>query len=58
MAASLNGARIEPGSVVGAATRALTAADRLRPYCWDTTSPRTRPDQLSHAENRAATTTP
>jgi hypothetical protein len=53
MAASIDGARIEPGSVVGAATRAFTAADGLRPFCWYQDAPRTKPAQLSHAENRA-----
>jgi hypothetical protein len=53
MLASLDGARIEPGSVPGAATRAFEAADGLRPFCWYEDAPRTRPDQLSRAENRA-----
>ena len=56
MAASIDGARVEPGSVVGAATRAFAAADRLRPFCWYETAPRTESAQLSHAENRAGVT--
>jgi len=34
MLASIHGARVEPGSVVGAATRVLTAAEGLVPFCW------------------------
>lgn len=47
MAASIEGSHIEPGSVVGAATRAFAAADTLRPLCWYETAPRTEPAQLS-----------
>ncbi|MFF2731814.1 hypothetical protein ACFVS9_28385 [Streptomyces sp. NPDC058008] len=54
MLASIDGARVEPGSVLGAATRVLAAADGIRPFCWYTNAPRTRPEQLSRAENRAA----
>ncbi|MEU0836069.1 hypothetical protein [Streptomyces sp. NPDC005969] len=53
MLASIDGARVEPGSVVGAATRAAAAADTIRPFCWYEGAPRTEPSQLSHAENRA-----
>ncbi|MCX4606804.1 hypothetical protein OG402_40985 [Streptomyces anulatus] len=51
MAASIDGARIEPGSVVGAATRASAASQTIRPFCWYESAPRTEPSQLSHAEN-------
>ena len=34
MLASIDGSRVEPGSVVGAATRVLTAAQGLAPFCW------------------------
>lgn len=34
MLASIDGARIEPGSVVGAATRVLATAEGLAPFCW------------------------
>ncbi|MBD3550848.1 hypothetical protein [Streptomyces sp. SP18CM02] len=51
MLASLGGAHIEPGSVVGAATRAFAASQAIRPFCWYETGPRTGPSQLSHAEN-------
>ncbi|WP_406740746.1 hypothetical protein [Streptomyces atratus] len=51
--ASIDGARVEPGSVVGAATRAAAAADTIRPFCWYENAPRTEPSQLSLAENRA-----
>ncbi|MFB7222431.1 hypothetical protein [Streptomyces sp. NPDC056227] len=53
MLASIDGARVEPGSVVGAATRAAAAADTIRPFCWHENAPRTEPGQLSHAENRS-----
>lgn len=53
MTASIDGAYIEPGSVVGAATRAVAVADSLRPFCWYAAAPRREPAQLSHAENRA-----
>ncbi|MFE3381329.1 hypothetical protein [Streptomyces anulatus] len=51
MLASIDGARIEPGSVVGAATRAFAASQAIRPFCWYETAPRTEPSQLSRAEN-------
>ncbi|MFD4795974.1 hypothetical protein [Streptomyces anulatus] len=51
MLASLDGACIEPGSVVGAATRAAAASLTIRPFCWYKSAPRTEPSQLSHAEN-------
>ncbi|MGW5989465.1 hypothetical protein ACWFRT_13805 [Streptomyces anulatus] len=51
MLASLDGAHIEPGSVVGAATRAAAASQTIRPFCWYEDAPRTEPSQLSHAEN-------
>ncbi|WP_331728790.1 hypothetical protein OG693_39420 (plasmid) [Streptomyces sp. NBC_01259] len=53
MLASIDGAHVEPGSVVGAATRVLAAADTIRPFCWYENAPRTEASQLSHAENRA-----
>ncbi|MEU9947072.1 hypothetical protein [Streptomyces sp. NPDC047939] len=56
MLASIDGARVEPGTVVGAATRVLAAADTIRPFCWYENAPRTEPAQLSHAENRARQT--
>ncbi|MFD4868874.1 hypothetical protein [Streptomyces sp. NPDC058412] len=52
--ASLDGARVEPGSVAGAATRAFQAADSIRPFCWYTSAPRTESSQLSRAEDRIA----
>jgi hypothetical protein len=54
--ASLDGGRVYslPDAPAGAALRVFTAADALRPFCWDTTTPRTRPEQLSRAEARAA----
>ena len=54
MAASVDDVRVEPGSVVGAATRVAAAADTLRPFCWYEDAPRTTPAQLSRAENRAS----
>lgn len=54
MLASIDGARVEPGSVLGAATRAFAAADTIRPFCWYEDAPRTTPAQLSRAENWAA----
>ncbi|MDX5526166.1 hypothetical protein PV677_36465 [Streptomyces sp. DE06-01C] len=51
MLASIDDARIEPGSVVGAATRAFAASRTIRPFCWYEDAPRTEPSQLSHAEN-------
>lgn len=53
MLASIEGGRIVPGSVDGAATRAFAAADSIRPFCWYESAPRTEPSQLSRAENRA-----
>lgn len=50
--ASLDGARVYPGNVSGAATRVLAAADTIRPFCWYEDAPRTEPSQLSHSENR------
>lgn len=54
MLASIDGARVYPGSVPGAATSVRAAADSIRPFCWYENAPRTEPSQLSHAENRAA----
>lgn len=54
MLASIDGATVEPGSVLGAATRVFAAADSIRPFCWYDDAPRTEPAQLSRAENRAA----
>lgn len=51
MLASLDGACIEPGSVVGAATRAHAASTTIRPFCWYEGASRTKPTQLSPAEN-------
>ncbi|MFE5033565.1 hypothetical protein [Streptomyces sp. NPDC056683] len=52
--ASLDRARVYalPDAPAGSAIRVFTAADTLRPFCW-VDGPRTRPDQLSRAENRA-----
>lgn len=57
--ASLDGGRVYalPDAPEGAAIRVFTAADGIRPFPWVTTSPRTRADQLSRAEVRAARTT-
>lgn len=52
--ASMEGARVEPGSIVGAATRVHTAADGIRPFPWYENAPRTEPGQRSHAENRGS----
>lgn len=52
--ASLDGGRVFPGSVGGAATRVALAADAIRPFPWYEDAPRTLPSQLSRAENRAA----
>lgn len=54
--ASLDGGRVHPlpGAPDGAAIRVFTAAEGTRPFPWLTDAPRTRPDQLSHAENRQA----
>ena len=50
--ASLDGARVHPlpDAPAGAAIRVFKAARRTRPFPWNTTAPRTRPDQLSRAE--------
>ncbi|MFJ2745396.1 hypothetical protein ACIO3O_37700 [Streptomyces sp. NPDC087440] len=56
MLASLEGATVEPGSAVGAATRVLAAADTIRPFAWYEHAPRTEPAQRSRAENRTAGT--
>ncbi|MEU9615817.1 hypothetical protein AB0D56_30310 [Streptomyces sp. NPDC048209] len=34
MAASVDDVRVEPGSVLGAATRVFAAAQDLAPFCW------------------------
>jgi len=34
MLVSITGARVEPGAVVGAATRVFVAAQDLAPFCW------------------------
>ncbi|MGW0419635.1 hypothetical protein [Streptomyces sp. NPDC003015] len=54
MLASLDGARVHalPDAPPGAAIRTFTAADSTRPFCW-IDGPRTKPSQLSCAENRA-----
>ncbi|MER6257821.1 hypothetical protein ABT224_41540 [Streptomyces sp. NPDC001584] len=52
--ASLDGARVEPGTVLGAATRVFAAADGINPFPWLVDAPRTKPGQLSAAANRAA----
>ena len=54
--ASLDQARVEPGSTPGGALRVFQAADTIRPFCWHTDAPRTKPGQLSHAEIRASAT--
>ncbi|MFJ9905043.1 hypothetical protein ACIRVK_19455 [Streptomyces sp. NPDC101152] len=41
-----------PAAPPRAALRVFLAADSTRPFCW-VDGPRTRPSQLSHAENRA-----
>ncbi|MGW1412679.1 hypothetical protein [Streptomyces sp. NPDC002403] len=46
-------ARVEPGAVIGAATRVLAAADTIRPFCWYGTAPCAEPGQFSAAENQA-----
>jgi hypothetical protein len=51
--ASLDGGKVFPGEVDGAATRVAAAADTTRPFPWLTNAPRTEPSQRSHAENRA-----
>lgn len=52
--ASLDGGRVYPlpDAPPGAAVRVFTAADTIRPFCW-VEGPRTKPSQLSRAENRA-----
>lgn len=52
--ASLEGGRVYalPDAPNGTAIAVFKAADTLRPYPWLTDAPRTRPEQLSHAENR------
>jgi hypothetical protein len=55
MLASIDGGRVHPGSVDGAATRVRAAADGIRPFCWYENAPRTEPSQHSHAENRTVT---
>ena len=54
--ASLDAGRVYalPDAPSGAALRVHKAADGIRPFPWVTTSPRTRTDQLSRAEVRAA----
>lgn len=51
--ASLDGGRVYPlpDAPDGAAIRVFKAADTTHPFPW-LTAPRTRPDHLSHAENR------
>lgn len=53
--ASLDGGRVYPlpNAPDGAAIRVFKAADTTRPFAWYDDAPRTRPDQLSNAENRA-----
>ena len=57
--ASLDRARVYslPDAEPGAAIRVHKAADEIRPFPWNTTSPRTRAEQLSRAEARAMRTT-
>ena len=52
--ASLDGGRVYPlpDAPAGAAIRVFKAADTTRPFCWFD-GPRSKPSQLSHAENRA-----
>ncbi|NUP42346.1 MAG: hypothetical protein HOY76_36275 [Streptomyces sp.] len=52
--ASINGGRVYPlpDAPAGSAVNVFKAADRLRPFPWITGAPRTRPEQLSRAENR------
>ena len=56
--ASLDRGRVYalPDAPPGAAIRVHKAADGIRPFPWDTTSPRTRAEQLSRAEVRAKRT--
>ena len=53
--ASLHGGRVYAlaDAPDGAAIRVFRAAATTRPFPWIEDAPRTRPDQLSHAENRA-----
>lgn len=53
--ASLDGGRVYalPDAPDGVAIRVFKAADTARPFSWLTDAPRTRPEQLSQAENRA-----
>lgn len=53
--ASLDGGRVYalPDAPDRAAIRVFQAADTTRLFAWCEDAPRTRPDQLSHAENRA-----
>ncbi|WTD02123.1 hypothetical protein OH717_05835 [Streptomyces albidoflavus] len=50
--ASLEGGRAVEGSSPAAGARVAMAADSIRPFCWYEDAPRTRPEQLSHDENR------
>ncbi|MEU7418453.1 hypothetical protein [Streptomyces antibioticus] len=54
MLASLDGGRVYalPHAAPGTAIRVFKAADGTRPFCW-LDGPRTKPSQLSRAENRA-----
>ncbi|MFC8511366.1 hypothetical protein ACFU3J_27745 [Streptomyces sp. NPDC057411] len=52
--ASLYDGRVEPGTVLGAATRVHAAADTTHPFPWLTDALRTEPSQRSNAANRAA----
>lgn len=56
MLASLEGGRVYPGpgGVDGDAIRVYKEAQTTRPFAWLEDAPRTKPSQLSHAENRAA----
>lgn len=53
--ASLDGGRVHalPDAPAGAAIRVFKAANGIRPFPW-VDGPRTRPEQLSRAENRQA----
>lgn len=50
--ASLDGGRVYalPDAPEGAALRVFTASADIRPFPWATSTPRTRPDQLSRNE--------
>lgn len=56
--ASLTSGRVYalPDAPAGAVIRVRKAAEGIRPFPWDTTSPRTRTDQLSRAEARTERT--